>query len=736
MRRSAVGRDILIVLGLTACAWFGAAVSAHVRLKNPINGNYLRWDNPTDVTVVISAVGSDDIHDGTHTPAIQNAIAAWNEVGGTTAHMREIVSSSQRNRTDWESNDIHMLIFDEDNSSGYFPSGSATVAVTPVWFYSSGRISDADVLFNGGGFEFTTSNEEGRFDVQDVATHELGHLLGLDHSGWAGASMYPYVDESVTLHRSLSADEVGGLRHAYPNGSFAKITGSVVRELGGTSVAGAHVVARDSSGRPSRSILTNSNGSFTIYGLEPGLYSLYVDPLDQPVGPGNIGAGWTVETDFGSARAGNVTVSSGQTHDVGSLFVPPAISTALGRNSDDYPLACEIGSTTLIMVRGSSLFPGSLLSASDPTLVIGEPTWNGWRVEFQVTIPPGTAPGHVDLEVWTSTGELSILPAALELVPTEPSVTNVIPSEGTTVGGTDLVIQGSGFRAGARVVVGEVVYADGEGCDVVNAATIHLTTSQGVAGTRDVVVIDQTGVEGRSVGGFSYADLPTVQSVFPDGGSATGGTRVVLTGVMFDAGATVFINGLQQTDINWVDPTKIEFTTLPARMTGVQLLEVVHPDGTRAENSFNYTLAADPELTACTPTSGTRQGGDRLTLQGQSFTPGMEVWFGVDPDTGGGGILAAEVTWIDDSTLEVVTPAHSPGHVDLLVVSADNGQADTLASGFQYKTPPSSGGGCLSVSPPPGSGPGPWLSFLFGLGLMALASHAVISGRLRPRSTT
>jgi hypothetical protein len=118
-----------------------------------------------------------NIVDGSHTPAIQNAIAAWNEVGGTTAHLREIVSSSQRNRTDWESNNIHMILFDESNDSDYFPAGSGTVAITPVWFYSNGRIADADILFNGQGFQFTTSGQTGAFDVEDVGAHEIGHLL-------------------------------------------------------------------------------------------------------------------------------------------------------------------------------------------------------------------------------------------------------------------------------------------------------------------------------------------------------------------------------------------------------------------------------------------------------------------------------------------------------------------------------------------------------------------------------
>ena len=107
-----------------------------------------------------------------------------------------------------------------------------------------------------------------------------------------------------------------------------KLTGSVSREQDGGPVAGAHVVARSADGRPSRSILTNAAGDFTIFGLDEGTYTIYVDPLDQPVSPSNIGGGWTIETDFGSARAGTVSVTAGGTHDLGALFVPQIIVAA------------------------------------------------------------------------------------------------------------------------------------------------------------------------------------------------------------------------------------------------------------------------------------------------------------------------------------------------------------------------------------------------------------------------
>ena len=153
-----------------------------------------------------------------------------------------------------------MMLFDENNSSGFFPSGSGIVAVTPLTFFTTGQIIDADVLFNGSDFKFTTSSESFSFDVQDVATHELGHLLGLDHSGCAGSTMYPYVDPSVILHRSLSADEVRGIESAYPVSQMGSIKGSVRRAGPGTVVKGAWVGARDAQGRLVAGALSNKIG--------------------------------------------------------------------------------------------------------------------------------------------------------------------------------------------------------------------------------------------------------------------------------------------------------------------------------------------------------------------------------------------------------------------------------------------------------------------------------------------
>jgi Matrixin/Putative peptidoglycan binding domain len=65
---------------------------------------------------------------------------------------------------------------------------------------------------------------EGALDIETVALHELGHLLGLDHSDVAGSVMWPTVSYNRTL-RTLQEDDLRGIRALYPTGSLAGLLG-------------------------------------------------------------------------------------------------------------------------------------------------------------------------------------------------------------------------------------------------------------------------------------------------------------------------------------------------------------------------------------------------------------------------------------------------------------------------------------------------------------------------------
>jgi len=150
-----------------------------------------------------------------------------------------------------------------------------------------GQILEADIVFNPD-FLLSTSDvtPTTHFDLQAVATHEIGHLLGLDHTGLMRGMMFPFGDEGKSQDRVLSTDDVIGVSTIYPASGFASSHGSIsgtVQTDGGQLVYGAMVVVVDGNGIPVATMVTDPSGNYRIDGLEAGNYTAYAEPLDKPV---------------------------------------------------------------------------------------------------------------------------------------------------------------------------------------------------------------------------------------------------------------------------------------------------------------------------------------------------------------------------------------------------------------------------------------------------------------------
>ncbi|MFH1862028.1 MAG: matrixin family metalloprotease [bacterium] len=91
--------------------------------------------------------------------------------------------------------------------------GGGALATTYMWG-SGGNMSEADVVFwDSWNWDsgFPSYNE---FDVQSVATHELGHVLGLDHTPISAAIMY-YAIGYGQIKRTLHQDDIDGITYIY-----------------------------------------------------------------------------------------------------------------------------------------------------------------------------------------------------------------------------------------------------------------------------------------------------------------------------------------------------------------------------------------------------------------------------------------------------------------------------------------------------------------------------------------
>jgi len=129
-----------------------------------------------------------------------------------------------------------------------------------------------------------------------TAVHEFGHALGLQHT-WTAAAMSQDVIRNTSRSRPVDADDIAAISELYGNANwmnnFGSISGRVT--VGGAAVNLASVVAIPAIG-PAVSALTNPDGTYTINGLPPGQYQLYVHPLPPDAIPSN-GTGITLPVD-------------------------------------------------------------------------------------------------------------------------------------------------------------------------------------------------------------------------------------------------------------------------------------------------------------------------------------------------------------------------------------------------------------------------------------------------------
>ena len=165
----------------------------------------------------------------------------------------------------------------------------------------SGVLLESDIFFNSAfSWSVAPAGVTGRYDLESVALHEIGHLSGLGHSALgetelregggrrvlaAEAVMFPIAFTSGSIAaRTLKADDIAGITDLYPEADFTRTSGSVSGHVtkDGQPIFGAHVVAFDvARGSSVGSFTLDAQGRFSIGSLTPGLYILRAEPIDD-----------------------------------------------------------------------------------------------------------------------------------------------------------------------------------------------------------------------------------------------------------------------------------------------------------------------------------------------------------------------------------------------------------------------------------------------------------------------
>jgi predicted Zn-dependent protease len=204
-------------------------------------------------------------------------------------------------------------------------SGQGAIAVTAYTYNTeTGNMLDADIRVDPALFD-------GRLNAQQALTHEVGHVLGLDHSAVLSSTMYPYVAANGTP-AELDSDDRIAIASMYPRTDpalmGATLQGRVTGDQGG--IFAAQVVAVNEAGQPVGTVLTDASGDFTITGIPAGRYRLYAEPLDGPVVVDALQGTWRTAklTPFPTEFFGPaITVENGKVY--GNLFVNAAGAVTL-----------------------------------------------------------------------------------------------------------------------------------------------------------------------------------------------------------------------------------------------------------------------------------------------------------------------------------------------------------------------------------------------------------------------
>lgn len=229
------------VLGAAAALAMAATAlpaAGYVRSRTS-EGEPLRW-NRTCVTVSLFAGDPPPPLDAaTLETAVRAATEAWSADLVPCTALRLLLSTSplpsadavfdRRNsvtfrRTEWRREPC------DDGGGGCVAYDPNAMAVTTIFaLANSGEILDADIEINavstlwtdvardGAGAGIATSR--GPADVQNVLTHELGHLIGLDHSPLPESAMFATGAPGETKKRHLAHDDVDALCDVYPRES-------------------------------------------------------------------------------------------------------------------------------------------------------------------------------------------------------------------------------------------------------------------------------------------------------------------------------------------------------------------------------------------------------------------------------------------------------------------------------------------------------------------------------------
>ena len=214
----------LVGLGLFACLGFGALDARAYERAMTTSGEPISWFEPC-VSFHVSERGSADVSFPAFYGAVEEAMATWTRVDCSPAQLSiEGVTDSENTGFSPGGTNLNLVLVHEEPEDWPFDRSIIGLTVLHVCAEESGQcqydgqIIDADIELNGGYFRLSVGDPVARrgFDLLNTLTHEVGHVLGFDHSDVEEATMFEDALPGATNKRDLHEDDIQALCDVYP----------------------------------------------------------------------------------------------------------------------------------------------------------------------------------------------------------------------------------------------------------------------------------------------------------------------------------------------------------------------------------------------------------------------------------------------------------------------------------------------------------------------------------------
>lgn len=422
------------------------------------NSVQIKWPTNT-ITIALSSslsapqsnikAGSDVVS------AVNRALDHWRDV----ANIRfRIVSSDVQSvsapGTRGDGLSLITVAHTSENTAPFNGIASEMSGRTRIFSTVGGSIAEADIVLNPGQF-FSSDATTGTYDLEATFTHEIGHLLGLEHSAVLGATMQPRQGKngiynlSTISQRSLSEDDRAGVRAIYGARMGAGVRGAVAGTINfssGAPVFGANVwVEEVTTGRVSASNITLANGSYRIEGLLPGSYRVFAQPLGGVVLASEIasqrgayvGLALNQQLAFSTEEIGRVEVAAGATRQLNaqlsgsSALLSPSF-IGINRQLSTIAIPLAPAGVYRIFVAGEGIGMNQLakngISTTSPFIVVDPASVTDADfgnklsvISFDILVSLDAPAGDYSLRLQSLSGEVAYLVGGLTIDAAETS---------------------------------------------------------------------------------------------------------------------------------------------------------------------------------------------------------------------------------------------------------------------------------------------------------------------------